>query len=89
MVEDWQLQLWLGLRVVASQARGRLTVNKTVLERTAGLWRANLAETAPYPKTTAYRLHHSMVKWLTMCSELGSGCLVPSGEPLAVLAGWR
>lgn len=88
MLEDWQLQLWLGLRVVATQAHGSLIVDETTLAHTLELWRVNLAETPPKPNSSAYRVNHSMVEWLGGCISIGRGLLIPNDEPLWTLVGF-
>jgi hypothetical protein len=88
-VEDWQLHLWLGLRIIATQAYSPLVVDKTTLARTLELWRTNLAETSPNPKSTAHRVNQSMVEWLERCASHGKGLLLPNHEPLWALAGLR
>jgi len=87
-VEPYQMQLWLGLRVIASMAPGRLVVEPEIVARTLRLWRGNLAETAAEPDKTPYRVNRSMVAWLERCVKTTVGLLVPNPEPLWVLAGF-
>ena len=87
-VEDYQLQLWLGLRTFVSITRERLPLPRDTIEKTLKLWRANLGETAPTPATAAHRVNQSMVTWLETCSRANPPALVPSPEPLWILAGF-
>lgn len=87
-VEDYQLQLWLGLRAFVSIARGRLLLPRETIEETLKLWRANLGETASTPATAAHRVNQSMVAWLETCSRANPPALLPSTEPLWTLAGF-
>jgi len=87
-VEPYQMQLWLGLRVIASMAPSRLVVEPEIVARTLRLWRGNLEETAAEPDKTPYRVNLSMVAWLERCVKTTVGLLVPNPEPLWVLAGF-
>ncbi|MBX7211081.1 MAG: hypothetical protein K1X78_22435, partial [Verrucomicrobiaceae bacterium] len=87
-VEDHQLQLWLGLRLFVSITRERLPLSRAIIEETLRLWRVNLGETASTPATTAHRVNQSMVAWLESCARANPPALVPSSEPLWVLAGF-
>ncbi|HRI13045.1 MAG TPA: hypothetical protein PLX89_08570, partial [Verrucomicrobiota bacterium] len=87
-IEDYQLQLWLGLRAFVSITRERLPLPRETIEQTLKLWRANLGETALTPATAAHRVNQSMVAWLETCSRATPPALVPSPEPLWTLAGF-
>ena len=87
-VEDHQMQLWLGLRAYVSITRQRLPLPPATIEETLKLWRANLGETTSTPATVAHRVNQSMVAWLETCSRTNPSTLVPSAEPLWVLAGF-
>ncbi len=87
-VEDHQMQLWLGLRAFVSIMQERLPLPRAAIEETLKLWRANLGETASTPATVAHRVNQSMVAWLETCSRANPPALVPSSEPLWVLAGF-
>lgn len=87
-VEDHQMQLWLGLRAFVSITWKGLPLARAIIDETLKLWRANLAETAATPATTAHRVNQSMVVWLEACSRANPPALVPSTEPLWTLAGF-
>ncbi len=94
IVEQWQRQLWLGLRVVASVSAGQLIVDPEVIDQTLNLWHKNIDGAGEWPGTkeqpdsTAHRINVSMVKWLENCARSGTGRLLPSQEPLWVLGGF-
>jgi hypothetical protein len=94
IAEQWQRQLWLGLRVLASIGPGPVHVNPTVLVDTLNLWRKNIEGASDWvgtkdkPETTAHRINASMVKWLEYCAQTNAGLLLPNREPLWVLAGF-
>ncbi|MBI2434051.1 MAG: hypothetical protein HYV26_14410, partial [Candidatus Hydrogenedentes bacterium] len=87
-VEDWQFQLWLGLRAIGSITNEPLSVPPAVLNETLCLWCANLAESANSPKSTAHLVNQSMVAWLERCRRGGGCTLLPDREPLWVYAGF-
>ncbi len=87
-IEDYQWQLWLGLRAFVSIKQERLRLPSETIEQTLKLWRVNLAETAATPATTAHRVNQSMVRWLEACSRIQLPALLPSTEPLWTLAGF-
>jgi hypothetical protein len=94
IVEQWQRQLWLGLRVSASIGPGQLQVNPGIVLETLDRWRRNIDEGndwAGIDETlimTAQRINISMVNWLEACARTRTGRLVPSQEPLWVLSGF-
>lgn len=91
IVEPWQRQLWLGLRVAASIGPGQIFVDSDILLQTLSLWHKNIDGTDDWlgtkeqPNTTSHRINVSMVEWLELCSE---GRLVTHREPLWLLAGF-
>jgi hypothetical protein len=94
IVEQWQRQLWFGLRVVASTALGPLIVDPESTNQTLDLWRRNIdgagdwPGTKEQPDTTAHRINASMVDWLTRCVSIDGGALFPNQEPLWALTGF-
>ncbi len=87
-VEDYQVQLWLGLRTFVSITRASLLLPRATINETLKLWRANLGETALTPATTAHRVNQNMVAWLGICSSANPPALLPSQEPLWTLVGF-
>lgn len=87
-VQNHQFQLWLGLRAFLSTTRGNLPLPTAVIQETLKLWRANVAETASLPKSVAHRVNLSMVAWLESCLRASPPALIPTKEPLWVLAGF-
>jgi hypothetical protein len=77
-VEDWQFQLWLGLRAVTATTGQAIPVSSDVILTTLRLWRANLVDASTDLKSYAYRVHHSMVAWLEICSRSNRGLVPPS-----------
>ena len=77
-VEDWQLQLWLGLHAVTSVTGKPLAVPSAVIVRTLDLWRSNLAESSIDSESAAHRMNQSMVAWLERCSRENQGLLPPA-----------
>jgi hypothetical protein len=67
-VEDWQFQLWLGLRVVREVTSETLDIPVDAILRTLDLWRCNLTETSTSPRSAAHFVNESMVGWLERCS---------------------
>ena len=93
IAEQLQRQLWLGLRVIASICSGALHVDPTAIVETLDLWRKNISTsdwvgTKEKPVATAHRVNVSMVKWLEDCARTEKGLLLPSKEPLWMLAGF-
>ncbi|GMV94050.1 MAG: hypothetical protein AMXMBFR82_38280 [Candidatus Hydrogenedentota bacterium] len=87
-VEDWQFNLWLGLRVVASFGYASLLVSPDVVAETLRLWQLNLAETSATPTATANRVNASMVAWLEECVATRDGELAPNQQRLWELSGF-
>ena len=77
-VEDWQFQLWLGLRAVTSVTGKPLTVPAALIAHTLDLWRSNLAESSSKAASAEYRVNQSMVTWLETCSRNNQGLLLPT-----------
>lgn len=94
IAEQWQRQLWLGLRVVASIGPGPLCVDPTAIVETLDLWEKNIdgvgdwLGTKEKPDTTAHRINVSMVRWLKDCAQTKTGRLLENQEPLWTLAGF-
>ena len=94
IAESWQRQLWFGLRVIASIGSGQLIADQDSILQTLELWRKNIDGAGDWPGTkeqpdaTAHRINVSMVKWLEDCTRSGTGRLLPSHEPLWMLAGF-
>ena len=94
IVEQWQRQLWFGLRVIASIGPGPLHVAPAAIIETLKLWQKNIdgagdwLGTKDKPDTTAHRINVSMVNWLEDCAQTKTGRLLPIQEPLWVLAGF-
>jgi hypothetical protein len=76
-VEEWQYQLWLGLRAIASITFGTLAVPAALLSQTLNLWRVNLAESVISPSSAEHRINQSMVFWLERCTRNGRNVLLP------------
>jgi hypothetical protein len=76
-VEDWQWQLWLGLRAVTNATHKRLPLPTEIIVQTRDLWHVNLAETAATANSVEHRLNGEMVTWLTTCAARGRG-LIPT-----------
>ncbi|QDV90589.1 hypothetical protein RAS2_16690 [Phycisphaerae bacterium RAS2] len=87
-VEDYQYQLWLGLRVFVGVTRQTLSLDRETISETLLLWRANFAETDSMPTTATHRVNQSMVAWLEICSCADPPALVPPTEPLWTLMGF-
>lgn len=87
IVDDYQIQLWLGLRVFVSVTRTRLSVPLPLIQDTLRRWRRNLAKTESMPDSAARRLDGSMVSWLETCAHPRTRALVASREPLWTLLG--
>jgi hypothetical protein len=94
IVEQWQRQLWCGLRVFASIGPGPLHVNPTAIIETLDLWHKNIDGAGEWPGTngqpgtTAHRINVSMVEWLEGCVQTKTGHLLPHKEPLWTLVGF-
>jgi tetratricopeptide (TPR) repeat protein len=80
-VEEWQFQLWLGLRALVSTTRKQLLVPPALVEQTLDLWRTNLAESAQCGASVEHQLNLDMVRWLELCSHGNLGLLVPAALP--------
>lgn len=78
IVEQWQFQLWLGLRAVAAVTGKPLAAPLTVVVKSLDLWRSNLDRTSTSPESAAHRVNKSMVLWLEGCSSGSEGLLQPS-----------
>jgi hypothetical protein len=85
-IEDWQFQLWLGLRAIASVTKNSLPVPPGIVAETLSLWRVNLRQTSPYPDTTEHRVNVTMIDWLEKCSR--EGRLLPHNEPVWLAVGF-
>ena len=79
-IEPRQANLWLGLRVVASLAFGRLEVGQTAIDETLQRWRFNASASQELGRASQ-ELTRSMCAWLQACSRDGRGVLLPSREP--------
>lgn len=87
-VEDYQTQLWLGLRTFVSITKHRLSLPRSAIDETLKLWRVNLEQTASMPGTSTHDVNQSMVAWLETCIRVSSPALMPSSEPLWTLVGF-
>jgi RNAse (barnase) inhibitor barstar len=74
-VQDWQYQLWVGLREVASQLKKPLYIHMQSLERTLELWKENLKSSSINPTSVRCKVDENMVEWLTECVSEGTGQL--------------
>jgi hypothetical protein len=81
-VEDWQFQLWLGLRSVTSITGKSLEVPPELIVQTLNLWRTNLAESSLTPHPAEHRINQEMVRWLEVCTQSDNGLLLPPAKPL-------
>jgi len=94
IVEQFQRQLWFGLRVIAAVGPGTLHVDPEIIFETLSLWQKNIdgvddwVGTKQSPESTAHRINDSMVTWLRSCLHTQTGQLLPNQEPLWVLAGF-
>ena len=77
-VEDWQFQLWLGLRVVTSVTGKPLAEPPALIVHTLGLWRVNLTESVLNPASAGHRVNQSMTTWLESCARGNQGLLLPA-----------
>lgn len=75
-VEDWHLQLWVGLRAVAGITGQGLKVLPDAVRQTLELWQFNLRESTPNPASAEHALNTDMVGWLSACSR--AGVLLPN-----------
>jgi hypothetical protein len=79
MIEDYQLQLWLGLRAVVILTERRLPVPGEVLEQTLILWRSReLAGKSDHTEVEK-ELHASMIEWLELSLQQDGNHLVRPG----------
>jgi len=76
-VEDWQYQLWLGLRAVTSATGKPLQVPADVISQTLNLWRCNLEESSIDPDSAEHQVNQSIVAWLEICLSGSLGLLPP------------
>lgn len=76
-VEEWQYQLWLGLRAVVAVTRKPLWLAPGVIRRTRDLWLRNLEHTGAEPESAAHRVDRQMVAWLDLCLARGEFALQP------------
>ena len=83
-VEDWQMQLWMGMRAVAALTRQRLDLPTAEIERTLSLWRMNWAEATKSEAKAEEWIHREMISWLSDCVERRRGLL-----PAPLLTVWR
>jgi len=74
-VDEWQYQLWLGLRAVASITNNPLPVSAVVINQTLDLWRKNFEESSLKPESVEYSVNTNMVSWLEDCSRKNKGLL--------------
>lgn len=77
-VEEWQFQLWLGLRALTSAMNRPLPVPSSVILQTLNLWKMNVVESTPSAPSTEHDVNKSMVAWLDTCSHLHSPRLLPA-----------
>ena len=85
-VEDWQFQLWLGLRAFVATTGKPLKIDQEVIDRTVELWSVNLAESAQTGSSPEHKVNSEMVQWLVSCTHQHQGFLVPPagiGTPIA------
>jgi hypothetical protein len=87
-IEDYQMQLWLGLRAFVSITRKGLSLPREAILETLNLWEVNLAETSAAPAAVPHRVNQSMVAWLDVCSHATPPALIPSTERLWTLVGF-
>ena len=78
-IEEWQFQLWLGLRAFIATTGSPLKMDLEVVDRTLDLWRVNLAESAQSGGSTEHKVNSEMVQWLASCTHRHQGILVPPG----------
>ncbi len=76
-VEEWQYQLWLGLRTVVALKKRPLQVAPEVVQQTRDLWRSNLEYSATVPSSAEHRVDAQMVAWLDTCLRRGECGLIP------------
>ena len=76
-VEEYQFQLWLGLRAIVVTTGSPLKIDLEVVDRTLELWRVNLAETAQSEGSAEHKVNSEMVQWLGFCIHRHQGLLVP------------
>ena len=76
-VEEWQYQLWLGLRTVVALKKGSLRLAPGLIRQTRDLWRFNLERSATAPLGAEHRVDQQMVAWLDDCLRRGECDLIP------------
>ena len=79
-VENYQYQLWLGLRAVAFVTGESIQVPTDIIDRTLDLWKNNLEITTQKPECATHHVNQSMVTWLVKCLQENQG-LLPSPAP--------
>jgi len=77
-VENWQFQLWLGLRAVTKVTGKPLVVPSAATAQTLDLWRCNVAESSINVASVEHRVNLSMVAWLERCLRENQGLLPPA-----------
>jgi hypothetical protein len=76
-VQEWQYQLWLGLRTIVSVTRRSLPLAPGLIRQTRDLWRSNLERSALMPQSAEHRVDQQMVAWLETCLTRGECNLIP------------
>lgn len=76
-VEEWQYQLWLGLRTVVALQKRPLRFAPGLVRQTRDLWRLNLQRSGAAPLGAEHRVDQQMVAWLDTCLSRGEGGLIP------------
>ena len=87
-IEDWQYQLWLGLRTFASILRQPLSVRREVIEDTLERWMRCLEQSAAEPTSASHHVDQSMTAWLETCLNHDPPRLIPEPERLWELIGF-
>lgn len=76
-VEEWQYQLWLGLRTIVALKKRSLRLAPDLIRQTRDLWRLNLERSATAPLGAEHRVDQQMVAWLDACLSRGECDLIP------------
>ncbi len=87
-IEDYQYQLWLGLRAFASIRQEPLLVRRQVIEDTFERWTNCLTLSTDDPESARHRIDQSMVVWLEKCLHHDKLGLLPESERLWELIGF-
>ena len=87
-IEDWQYQLWLGLRALASIRWRPLLVRREVIDDTFERWMKSLSQSAAEPTSARHRIDQSMTAWLERCLRQNPPSLLPESEGLWELIGF-